>query len=41
MSFLLGLLLGVVIGVVYHAFLNPYVQLLISKVRALGKKEPD
>lgn len=31
---------GVIVGVVYHAYLNPYVQLLFAKVRKLlGKKE--
>lgn len=37
---LLVFVVGLVLGVVYHAYLNPYVQLLLSKVRDLfGKKE--
>ena len=37
---LLVFVVGLVLGVVYHAYLNPYVQLLLSKVRDFfGKKE--
>jgi hypothetical protein len=37
---LLVFVVGLVFGVVYHAYLNPYVQLLLSKARDLfGKKE--
>lgn len=38
---LLAFVVGLVIGVMYHAYLNPYVQLLLSKVSKLFAKKKE